>query len=594
MIGLGCMRLSTKDRPSREQALAVLHAALDGGVRLLDTADVYALDDGDLHHNEALIAEALAAWDGPRHEVVVCTKGGLSRPKGAWVPDGRAGSLLAAAEGSREALAVDAIDLYLLHAPDPRTKLGTSVRALKKLRQAGVVREIGLCNVRVHELEEAQRIVPITAIQVGISVYEDESLRNGVVRRALDAGLTVYAHSPFGGTRARHRVARDPLLLELAAKHGVSPHQIALAWVRGLDPRIVPLVGATRPASVRDSLASEGVVLDGADWGRLDEAFPAGRVLRVPTEARRPSASSPGEVVLLMGYPAAGKSSLARSLVDEGYARLNRDDEGGSLNDLLPKLDALLAEGRRRVVLDNTYPDRASRNRVVETAWARGVSARCLWLATDETQAAVNASLRMVARHGHMLGPAEIAEAGKQYANSFGPSALLRYRRHFEAPRAEEGFVVDEVPFERAPWTGEPGCFVHADVLWSSARGKKRPLDAGDVVFDEAVLTRLRGEPRLVVLHRDGDRSEDDVSAMFARVAEVLPHARTYWCGHPSGAPVCFCRKPYAGLAVQAVVEGGLDPARSVMVGASRADASVAEALGMRFYAVEDWLALTV
>lgn len=100
--------------------MRVIHAALDAGVRLLDTADVYCLSDEDLGHNERLVARALREWKGPRGEVLVATKGGLTRPQGRWERNGRPEHLQRACDRSLAALGVDRIDLYQLHAPDPR------------------------------------------------------------------------------------------------------------------------------------------------------------------------------------------------------------------------------------------------------------------------------------------------------------------------------------------------------------------------------------------------------------------------------------------------------------------------------------------
>src|SRR5262245_60977505 len=142
------MRLSTDKSRDDARALAVLTAALDAGIELLDTADAYAHHHADTGHNERLIAQATA---GRRATIV--TKGGLVRPDGAWVPNGRARHLDAAARASRDRLG--AIDLYLLHAVDPKVPLATSVRALAKLRDQGVVRAIGLSNIGLHQLEQA-------------------------------------------------------------------------------------------------------------------------------------------------------------------------------------------------------------------------------------------------------------------------------------------------------------------------------------------------------------------------------------------------------------------------------------------------------
>ena len=173
-IGIGCMRLSTERDRDEDRGIDVLHAAFDGGVTFLDTADAYCLDDSEIGHNERLIARALATWSGDRSRIVVATKGGLTRPHGQWVPDGRARHLRAACEASLRALGVERIHLYQLHAPDPRTPLATSVRALAALKDEGLVERIGLCNVNVGQIEEARRITEISAVQVELSVWHDD------------------------------------------------------------------------------------------------------------------------------------------------------------------------------------------------------------------------------------------------------------------------------------------------------------------------------------------------------------------------------------------------------------------------------------
>ncbi len=162
-VALGCMRLSTETDRDDDRALGVLHAAFDAGITLLDTADAYCLGADDTGHNERLIARAIASWTGERSRIRVATKGGLTRPQGGWIPDGRARHLIAACEASRRALGVERIHLYQLHAPDPRTPLTTSVRALAALKRDGRIEFVGLCNVNVGQIEEARRITEIDA-----------------------------------------------------------------------------------------------------------------------------------------------------------------------------------------------------------------------------------------------------------------------------------------------------------------------------------------------------------------------------------------------------------------------------------------------
>ncbi len=245
-LAIGCMRLSTAPDRDDTRAVATLHAALDAGVTLLDTADAYAWDAEDAGHNERLIARALASWGGDAAAVRVATKGGLTRPLGRWVPDGRARHLAAACEASRRALGVERIDLYQLHAPDPKTSLATSVRALASLQRDGLIEHIGLCNVSLGQLEEALRLTEIAAVQVEISPWHEDNLRNGVAERCRAEGIVLLAHRPLGGVAGARRLARDPAIAAVAARVGASPAEVALAWLHGLASVLVPLPGPTR------------------------------------------------------------------------------------------------------------------------------------------------------------------------------------------------------------------------------------------------------------------------------------------------------------------------------------------------------------
>jgi aryl-alcohol dehydrogenase-like predicted oxidoreductase len=174
------MRLSTEPDRDDARSLAVLHAAFDAGVTLLDTADAYCWNDSETGHNERLIARALTTWSGDRSRITVATKCGLTRPDGRWEPDGRAKHLAAACERSCRALGVSTIDLYQLHVVDPRTPLATSVRALAALKRDGLIKAIGLCNVTVGQIEEARAITDIDAIQNELSVWHDGGILSGV------------------------------------------------------------------------------------------------------------------------------------------------------------------------------------------------------------------------------------------------------------------------------------------------------------------------------------------------------------------------------------------------------------------------------
>ena len=186
-IGLGCMRLDPDDS-------ATVEAAVEAGITVFDTARAY-------EGGEALLARVLRTTPGAR----IVTKGGMSRPNGAWVPDGRAKAIRADCEASLAALAGLEIDLFLLHAPDPRTSWSTSMRALARLVDDGLVKRVGICNVSRAQLDQALDLAPVAAVQVGLSVLDDRALRGGVVERCAELGVALVAHSPLGGPR---RVAR--------------------------------------------------------------------------------------------------------------------------------------------------------------------------------------------------------------------------------------------------------------------------------------------------------------------------------------------------------------------------------------------------
>ena len=428
-LGLGLMRLSSGE-VSEGAALRVLHEALDRGVALFDTADVYAPSAGEIGHNERLLAKALA---GRSSNVVVATKGGLSRQGKSWIPDGRAKHLKAACEASLRALGVECIDLYQLHVPDPKVPLATSLRALKALQNEGKIRDIGLCNVNLEQLEAARAMATIAAVQVELSPLELTPLKNGVVDHCVRHGIALIAHSPFGGYRRAKRLGRMKPFAAMAKRHGVTAYEIALAWLRHIHPVIRPIPGVTRVETLVACLHALDVTLTADDIAELEEALPAGR----PGPRRAPKGMD-GEVVLFVGYPGAGKSALAENWVERGYGRLNRDERGGTLAGLRLALDDRLAKGEKRLVLDNTYPRRASRFDVIETAWKHGAAVRCVWLETSLEQAQVNAVTRMVKRHGRLLTPEEIQASSSP--NTFPPEAQFRYRRELEPPREDEGY----------------------------------------------------------------------------------------------------------------------------------------------------------
>jgi aryl-alcohol dehydrogenase-like predicted oxidoreductase len=274
-VGYGGMHLSIEGRPPEADGLLVVRAALDAGVTLIDTADVYCLNQHDIGHNERLIAEALAGWRGDRSTVTVATKGGLVRPDGRWDNDARPAQLRAAAARSLRALGVERLDLYQLHAPDPRVPLVESVGELERLRLEGMIRWIGLSNVSVAQIREAQAIAPITSVQNRLNPFYREALTGGVVRYCAEQGIGFLAYSPTGGGRLTRRLPSHPVLAAIGARHGVSAHVVVLAWALAQSPTVLVIPSARSVAHALDSVRAADLELSPAELGEIDAAeFP--------------------------------------------------------------------------------------------------------------------------------------------------------------------------------------------------------------------------------------------------------------------------------------------------------------------------------
>jgi aryl-alcohol dehydrogenase-like predicted oxidoreductase len=273
VVGYGGWPLSdSAGRPSESEAIAALHAALDGGATLVDTADSYCRDDSEAGHNERLVARALATWGGRRDEVVVATKAGYLRPRGRWVSDARPEHLRRACERSLAALGVDRIDLYQLHGPDPAVPLADSVGALARLREEGKVRWVGLSNVSVEEIEEARGIVEITSVQNRLSPFFREAVEDGVVAYCDEHGLGFLAYSPVGGGRLNKKLPGIKALAPIAERHGASHHAVTLAWVLAQGARVVVIPAGRRIEHVVDSQTAAGIRLEPDEIDAIEAA----------------------------------------------------------------------------------------------------------------------------------------------------------------------------------------------------------------------------------------------------------------------------------------------------------------------------------
>lgn len=265
-IGLGGMPLSIQNRPDERTALAVIEAFVTGGGDHIDTASSYCLDDNDFGHNERLIAKALRNIG--RTDVVVATKGGLTRPNGRWEVDCSPQWLRHCCEQSVQTLGAP-IPLYYLHTVDPAVPLAESLGELMRLREEGKIGAIGLSNVNVRHLDDALSLTPIAAVQNRCNVLDTRDFDSGLVARCRELGVTYVPYSPVGGHSGHRRLDQYPALARVAAKHGTTPYVIALAWLLAQGPHIVPIPGASKVASIESSLTAPRVRLDAEDLAAL-------------------------------------------------------------------------------------------------------------------------------------------------------------------------------------------------------------------------------------------------------------------------------------------------------------------------------------
>jgi aryl-alcohol dehydrogenase-like predicted oxidoreductase len=273
-IGLGAMPLSTKDdRPSREDAIGVVHAALDAGVTLIDTADAYARDESEFGHNEELVAEALQAFGGDTSQVLVATKGGHTREGSDWLLDGTPAYLRKACEDSLRRLGGDAIGLYQFHRPDPATPWEESMGALRSLVDAGLVRMVGISNADIAQIDVARSIVGPALVSVQNQFSPAWRFSADELAHCTGHGLAFLPWSPFGGVSAAGSLdATAPAFAEVAEELGVSVYRVTLAWHLAQSDVVVPIPGASRRESIEDSAAAADLELSPEQLERLDHS----------------------------------------------------------------------------------------------------------------------------------------------------------------------------------------------------------------------------------------------------------------------------------------------------------------------------------
>lgn len=277
-IGLGAMPASMTrgTLPSEVQAIDMIHAALDAGITLIDTADIYAPSWDQMGHNEKLVAKALKAYGGRPDDVVIATKAGITRSAEGEGRNASPEYLRSALSKSLEALEVDVIDLFYWHRPDRHRLYSEVIETFADLKREGLIKEIGISNANVEEIGVAIDVLG----DGGLAAVQNEfSPRfNHTSKPELDFcgehGIAFLPWSPLGGTGGdAKRVGEDyPAIARAAEAHGVSPQQVTLAWQLSLGEHVIPIPGASQPESIRDSALAMGLELSSEELTDISDA----------------------------------------------------------------------------------------------------------------------------------------------------------------------------------------------------------------------------------------------------------------------------------------------------------------------------------
>ncbi|MHA6525114.1 aldo/keto reductase [Tessaracoccus sp. G1721] len=279
-VGLGAMPFSMSDKPEKpaeEQAIATVHAALDAGVTLIDTADIYAPTWDSMGHNERIVAKALRSYDGDVSNVVVATKAGITRSVGErWGRDSAPDYLRGRLEAALLVLGVDKLDLFYLHRPDRSRVYASVMETFAGFKEEGLISEIGISNANVEEIQIAVDVLGLGELAAVQNEFSPKFNHTSKVELdfCAERGIAFLPWSPLGGTGGGATAVgnRYPVLAEIASAHGVSPQQVTLAWELALGDHVIVIPGASRPESITDSAAAMDLKLSNDEVAAISAA----------------------------------------------------------------------------------------------------------------------------------------------------------------------------------------------------------------------------------------------------------------------------------------------------------------------------------
>ena len=291
-IGLGCMNVSwprgaaVEEETRRTSATPGIQAGLDAGVTLLDTADIYAPAWNQVGHNEEFVAQTLSTWEADparKEKVLIATKGGITRSDGEkWGRNGSLEYLVGAAERSRDRLGVEVIDLWQHHRLDPSLPFETQFENVLELKSRGIVSEVGVSNYNAAQLTKALDIGGgpdqggLISVQNEFSPMYRHDLE--VLEICENHGIAFLPWSPLGGSKKVNRITSGEAgdFVSVAGEKNLTPQALVLAWLLAYSPVIIPIPGATRAETIRDSVSAAGIELTGAEVEALTASLPEG------------------------------------------------------------------------------------------------------------------------------------------------------------------------------------------------------------------------------------------------------------------------------------------------------------------------------
>jgi histidinol-phosphate phosphatase family protein len=308
-------------------------------------------------------------------------------------------------------------------------------------------------------------------------------------------------------------------------------------------------------------------------------------------------------IVIIMGYPASGKTVLARKYEERGYRRINRDELGGSLDGLVQHVERENIEnGISQFVMDNTYPTVESRQSIIKWALDNNFEIHCKYIDIDVGDALYNASKRLIDIYGRLLTPEEIKK--NKEVGIYPPVVIYKYRKTVKPPKTQEGFnTVEKVKFSRVidktKYTKKAIILDYDGTIRKTKSGARYPSMPEDIEIlphRTEVLKEYQenGYILLGVSNQSfvakGDFTLDELLECFAYTHKLLGiNFEYHYCPHPAFPQICYCRKPMPGMGVEFIEKYKLDPSQCIMVGDMKVDNTFANRCGFQFIHAEDF-----